>query len=97
MIEAEPGTILDNAYIIGNRVLATVVVDADAVSPESQGRNSGSLCPICHGLVRASVWTYCTHHDRKCCCFYCPNCWLIYENIEVGTLDAKGDYYPHDE
>ena len=101
MIEAKPGTVLANAYNIGDRVLASVVVDALVVSispdPPTRHIGSGEFCPVCEREVRIVTRAYCILHNMNCTCFYCSDCWLLYHNIEIGTLDSEGDFHPYAE
>lgn len=95
MIEAEPGTILDDATPKGKNVYATLVVDPTYHNEDGQqGRNGwGERCPICGKLVRRSFKAYCTYHDSECFCCYCPDCWLLFERVWIGWLDDDGGFH----
>lgn len=89
------GQILEDAHNIGEHVYASLVVDPDARHPVMREgyRVRGIFCPACSDEVSTGSRAYCAYHNRECYCFYCPNCWLLFENILIGHLDEEGDYH----
>ena len=103
MIEAEPGTLLDDARPIGKQVFATRVVDSCFLPPQDRGRSGGGiLCPVCDTAVRTLYfssgchvhWWPSTHKPSKCHHFYCSECWLLFDIVLIGELDSDGEYWP---
>ena len=99
-MELEVEQILEDAHAIGKHVLATLVVDPEAFDPEMSGSyetDSGICCPLCEDTVSMCVRAYCIRHDMMCSCFYCPDCWLIFEFIEIGVLDEGSNFIPNNK
>lgn len=103
MIEAEPGTLLDDAHPVGRQVFATRVVDSCFLPPQDRGRSSGGVfCPVCNSVARVLRfssgchvhWNPSTHVPCKCHHFYCSDCWLLFDTALIGELDSDGGYVP---
>ena len=76
-------------------VYQTLVVDPCFVPSDGERSYSfakGIHCPICGGAVDRGYRAYCQTHNLYCLCGYCPDCWLLYESIHVGTLYEDGEY-----
>jgi len=92
MSNFEVGQILEDSYNIGSHVLATLIIDPDHYDG-SQYPVSGVACPACGEDTSRYPPTYCIHHDMQCYCFYCPECWILFEKIEIGYLDEENNFH----
>ena len=106
MIEAEPGTLLDDARPIGKDVYASRVIDNCFINSTNlpTRSSSGICCPACGEIVVVTkfkvphpVYKNADKEPVHTIAFYCSNCWLLFEIVVIGTLDSDGNYYPYEE
>ena len=105
MIDANPGDILDDAYPHNNRVYATLVIDPLAttcsvskhIDSNTREASDEQSCPVCYGSIVTGVKAKHPHTLEWDRFNWCPTCWLVYDKIEIGIIDKKGNYKPHEE